>query len=50
MEKDLFLRTCQEHPEWIPDEVVESEFTNRGLMTDDVLETYRSYIEDSEVL
>lgn len=45
MEREEFERLCREHPDWVPDDVIEGQFTNRGLMSDDILETYRPYLE-----
>ena len=45
MTREYFERICREHPEWIPDDIIEDQFTDRGLMTDEVLETYRPFLE-----
>ena len=46
MKREYFERICREHPEWIPDDVIEWQFTERGLMTDEVLQTYRPFLEE----
>lgn len=46
MTREVFERICREHPEWIPDDIIEDQFTDRGLMTDEVLETYRPFLEE----
>jgi hypothetical protein len=46
MTREDFERICREHPEWIPDDIIEDQFTDRGLMTDEVLETYRPFLEE----
>jgi hypothetical protein len=46
MTREDFERICREHPEWIPDDIIEEQFTDRGLMTDEVLETYRPFLEE----
>lgn len=46
MTREDFERICREHPEWIPDDIIEDQFTDRGLMTDEVLETYRTFLEE----
>lgn len=45
MTREDFERICREHPEWIPDDIIEDQFTDRGLMTDEALETYRLFLE-----
>ena len=46
MTREDFERICREHPEWIPDDIIEEQFTDRGLMTDEVLETHRPFLEE----
>lgn len=46
MTREDFERICREHPEWIPDDIIEDQFTDRGLMTYEVLETYRPFLEE----
>lgn len=46
MTREDFERICREHPEWIPDDIIEDQCTDRGLMTDEVLETYRPFLEE----
>lgn len=46
MTREDFERICREHPEWIPDDIIEDQFTDRVLMTDEVLETYRPFLEE----
>lgn len=46
MTREDFERICREHPEWIPDDIIEDQFTDRGLMTDEVLKTYRPFLEE----
>lgn len=46
MTREDFERICREHPEWIPDDIIEDQFTDRALMTYEVLETYRPFLEE----
>lgn len=43
MSREEFETICRQHPDWVPDEVVYREFMDRGLITDEDIETFAKY-------